>query len=425
MLHKLAKQIIADAGGIQLPAAVATFGPFTEQVAPSRWLPLDRVDTELWMQGVRPDIVGYRDDRSLAVEVFVTHVCGPEKVALLSERRQATIEIDLSAFRRAADFDEIQDAVLRTAPRQWLFNAKVAEALDRLRAEDRRRREAAAADAARRLAEIERQREHEARQRGRGMLSGLRLALRRSEAGRSLDWTGYLNTTLPTGHTVQETILRGDSTSSALLALVSQWMDWFINNGLNNALLAYWEDSDNNLAQAGLLLLKKNKDLILEARRLKLRRLREELDRRHEEEERRKAEVLTWSRAHCKRNNEALVRDLRAHAHIMLGLEDGEQWMAEAVLPNGYPKPNALNDEKIAPEWYWTSLRARIAAAGAKDEASKKARAQLLRIATVHFRSEERAKLWMNSTSPALGRRKPHDVCVEPAGLVQCKGVLR
>lgn len=425
MLHKLAKQIIADAQGVQLPAAVAVFGPFTEQIAPARWLVFDRVDTELWMQGVRPDIVGYRDNRSIAIEVFVTHVCGPEKVALLSERRQAAIEINLSAFRRTSDFAEIREAVLRSAPRQWLFNAKLAETVDRLRAEDARRRQAAAEEAARQLAAIERQREQEARQRGREMFSRLRLALRRSEAGRSLVWLTYLETKLPCGNSVKDVILRGDENSRALLDATNRWADWFIHQGRNFAALASFAATDESLERAGLLSLKDRKDRILEARHAERRKEVEEMRKWLELEEAKKAKADAEQRAAAAQANMVLVRELRAHAHIMLGLEDGERWMRDAALPDGYPKPNALNDHIISAERYWRSLRARISEAGAKDEASKKARAQLLRMATRHFRSEDRARLWMNSTSPTLGRRRPYDVCIEPAGLIHCQKALR
>jgi hypothetical protein len=88
----------------------------------------EKVEVELTVPGMKPDIIVYRDDSKLFVEVAVTHWCEEIKIARLRERRQAAIEIDLSNVSRDADPATLADALLRTAPRAWLYNQYVAQA---------------------------------------------------------------------------------------------------------------------------------------------------------------------------------------------------------------------------------------------------------------------------------------------------------
>jgi hypothetical protein len=82
------------------------------------------------LDGLRPDVVAVVAGRPLLVEVAVTHPCGPGKLALIRERRLAAVEIDLSRIPRDASPEELERAVLRSAPRRWLWNrhAEAAEA---------------------------------------------------------------------------------------------------------------------------------------------------------------------------------------------------------------------------------------------------------------------------------------------------------
>src|SRR5215207_4267607 len=99
VLHRLAKQLIADGAPLALPEVAAVHGGRR-----------------------RPDILAAVAGRPLLVEVAVTHPCGPEKLALIRERRLAAVEIDLSRVPRDATPDALERAVLRSAPRRWLWN---------------------------------------------------------------------------------------------------------------------------------------------------------------------------------------------------------------------------------------------------------------------------------------------------------------
>ena len=112
-----------------------------------------------------PDVVLFTEDGTqLIVEVRVTHACEEAKLTKLRNDCLSSIEIDLRRFRTSTDQTAVEEALLTSAPREWLTNAKQASFDTRLRdwlaaeaarkakeAEDRAQRIAAAeADKARR-----------------------------------------------------------------------------------------------------------------------------------------------------------------------------------------------------------------------------------------------------------------------------------
>jgi hypothetical protein len=72
-----------------------------------------------------PDVVVTREGEDLIVEFFVTHKCGPEKIAKIQELDIAAIEIDLSDLTADASKDEIEEGILDTCRRKWLHNPLV------------------------------------------------------------------------------------------------------------------------------------------------------------------------------------------------------------------------------------------------------------------------------------------------------------
>lgn len=164
MTHKLAKQIIADAGLIRIPALIGYLEGYAYRVIEeARDVLLTDVRLEPWLGGIRPDILARRDDGTdLAIEVFVAHRSEAEKIDRIRDRQLATIEIDLSGFRGGLLTGDIfPEAVLRGPGRIWLWNPQQAEANAIVVAEqeERRAKERAAAavtEAARQEAEAER-----------------------------------------------------------------------------------------------------------------------------------------------------------------------------------------------------------------------------------------------------------------------------
>jgi hypothetical protein len=121
-LHKLAKQLIADGAPLMLPQVIAEYGGRHRLVRPAVTIRAEDAVVEPGLDGLRPDILVTVAGRPLLVEVAVTHFCGPEKLTLIQERRLAAVEIDLSRVVRDAPPEVLEHAILRSAPRRWLWN---------------------------------------------------------------------------------------------------------------------------------------------------------------------------------------------------------------------------------------------------------------------------------------------------------------
>jgi hypothetical protein len=152
MVHRLAKQIIADHGVVHVPALIG-FHPETPTLFDAADVALTDVRLEVWQQGYRPDAIATMPDGApLVIEVRVTHACEPAKLERLRDRNVAAIEIDLSGYRGEHTEALLTDLVLREAHRIWLHHprqqADAVAALVRLAAEEAKRqlakREAAA-----------------------------------------------------------------------------------------------------------------------------------------------------------------------------------------------------------------------------------------------------------------------------------------
>jgi hypothetical protein len=174
MLHRLAKQTIADAGELWLPALVARHQHYREEIQPARRVAISDARLEPHLGQIKPDLIATSANRELIIEVAVTHKAEPAKLAWLASNERPAIELDLSAGRDMAA-DAIADFILREAPRIWLWHrdqaaidaALAAEIAAKLAAQRARiERETAEREArrARELARIE-QWEHEAAER--------------------------------------------------------------------------------------------------------------------------------------------------------------------------------------------------------------------------------------------------------------------
>lgn len=190
--HSWAKEVLGRELRILLPEVRARIGKDELPAHRERMFRFARAELEKVLDDIVPDVVlTTRDGQQLLVEVLVTHECGPEKIAKLRERELATLEIDLSAWRKSSDREAIEQALIERAPRAWLCNRKLDEAEEKLRADiaawaalkaeaERQRQERAAADRRARADQLQRELD--------GKVMGVRRALdctghRRSEAG--------------------------------------------------------------------------------------------------------------------------------------------------------------------------------------------------------------------------------------------------
>lgn len=138
VLHKVAKEVLLKAAEsfkkLRLPAMVVNrtqldilsyahraSGVFPEQLSV---LSGAREEVRLSTGQVADAVVTTEalHPHPLVVEVFVTHQKTMDDVELFRAMEQDAIEIDISALDWNASFADIEEAVLDTAPRQWLYS---------------------------------------------------------------------------------------------------------------------------------------------------------------------------------------------------------------------------------------------------------------------------------------------------------------
>lgn len=92
VLHRYAKQVICEAMGLQLPPMPGQ-APASEDT--SSWWDFEAIEEEVWLDGVRPDLVAQLSDGDLFIEIAVTSFVNEEKLARLREKTARVVEIDL------------------------------------------------------------------------------------------------------------------------------------------------------------------------------------------------------------------------------------------------------------------------------------------------------------------------------------------
>lgn len=135
-LHKLAKQIIKERLLLFVPRRIASHGD-VERILPGREkIELESATLEFRdPQQIVPDLYVTLEGRKLFVEIAVTHPCDDEKIRRFRQHGIAAIEIDLSHIPRDAAPELVADAAIRSAPRKWLFNEAIDNAVIELQKE--------------------------------------------------------------------------------------------------------------------------------------------------------------------------------------------------------------------------------------------------------------------------------------------------
>jgi hypothetical protein len=125
-VHLAAKQIIAERREVRLPIVEYRS---TLQYAPSkvhaaeRLLNLDKVELELWMGNIRPDIWVCVGDERYLVEIAVTHFVDEAKASKIRELKIPAFEVDLSSLKGHFSFSALEKILFDAAyPATWIFN---------------------------------------------------------------------------------------------------------------------------------------------------------------------------------------------------------------------------------------------------------------------------------------------------------------
>ncbi|MFD9901296.1 competence protein CoiA family protein [Mesorhizobium sp. NPDC059025] len=143
-LHLLAKEVFRDSPKMFVPERIGLDEQKQVVTKPTQEIQTEFLRLEYTdLKKIVPDLYVRAFDRDLFIEVAVTHFCDAEKVQKLRMQQILALEIDLSRLPRDSTREDIADAVLRTAPRQWLFHPGIDAAHAKLKqeADDRQKQE--------------------------------------------------------------------------------------------------------------------------------------------------------------------------------------------------------------------------------------------------------------------------------------------
>lgn len=133
VLHRYAKELLALRRSLTLPALVLHKEGVMVSVFDAGRYDFEEVHPEYRMNTFQPDAVVRYRGVELAVEFLVNHAVDAEKRAKVRERDISMVEIDLSGVNAGMmDADDLDSAILHTAPRKWIHHRKSAAAQGRL-----------------------------------------------------------------------------------------------------------------------------------------------------------------------------------------------------------------------------------------------------------------------------------------------------
>lgn len=138
-IHAAAKQVLLEQGEFMAPefsvgvSAKALDGRELyeyEVLSPVRRIRFDRAVPEETIGDIRPDIVGYRGERRLLVEMYFRHRVDLEKREKLVRLGIPAIEIDLSDLEVGIGFDAVKERVVTAiVEKEWLVYPRHVEHL--------------------------------------------------------------------------------------------------------------------------------------------------------------------------------------------------------------------------------------------------------------------------------------------------------
>ncbi|MGE0374258.1 MAG: hypothetical protein AB7Q45_02495 [Planctomycetaceae bacterium] len=146
-VHLMAKQVLVQRKRLMLPYLKVRparnlwkVGSFVTQevlVTKRQLYQFDRAEDEVWMDGRTPDIVMWKGDRRLLVEIVVTHDICNEKLAWIRDNDFPAIRVNVSWARYDINLEVIWKALrdgraVNTTPRfnivSWVHHPREAEA---------------------------------------------------------------------------------------------------------------------------------------------------------------------------------------------------------------------------------------------------------------------------------------------------------
>lgn len=137
-IHRMAKQILSEDGYCVIPGLTLSMSKadesgedHTEEISIEEEAKreFERVELEKRLEDIRPDIIAYRDDMPLLIEVAVTSFADRKKKTIIRDLGLPAIEIDLSSVDYTITEDELRKLINGpSAKKTWLSNPKAINA---------------------------------------------------------------------------------------------------------------------------------------------------------------------------------------------------------------------------------------------------------------------------------------------------------
>lgn len=139
MLHYLAKEVIQKKGGLYLPNVTYELSSYASEYSEielsdyiakgfnrSIYVEFDRVEVEKYKNGIKPDLIGYINNKELYIEIAVTHFIDEVKNIKIKSKNLSVIEIDLSSFDRNILENKLNEVLFgNTAIMKWINNPTI------------------------------------------------------------------------------------------------------------------------------------------------------------------------------------------------------------------------------------------------------------------------------------------------------------
>ena len=130
-IHASAKQVLLERNWLQVPEVRVVVSSYSDAghmlqessvLSVERAIRFERSRAEVWETNIRPDVVGYRGERRLLVEMYFRHKVDANKRTKLASLQQPAVEIDLADLDVSAGFEAVEQRVLHeTAFKTWLY----------------------------------------------------------------------------------------------------------------------------------------------------------------------------------------------------------------------------------------------------------------------------------------------------------------
>lgn len=142
-IHAAAKQVLLEQNWLTVPELTIVVSSQTKlglvmqessTLCERRTIRFERSLPEVWETNIRPDVVGYRGEKKLLVEMYFRHKVDTDKLRKIAGLKLPSIEIDLSDMDLSTGFEAITQRVIHdTAFKSWLFFPNEIEERHRLR----------------------------------------------------------------------------------------------------------------------------------------------------------------------------------------------------------------------------------------------------------------------------------------------------